>query len=1281
MADIEQYLKNIMSAVYGEEVRGSIHDAIEAINNSVYDGTAEARGYAEEAQRWAEDSEQSASDSKTEAGKSQTAREGAEAAKTAAEQARDNAQSSASAAASSAKTAGDKATEAENYATLSKSWAVGGTSSRQDESTTNAKYFADEAKKALQSISGQLVARGTITFEQLKTVEKQVGYMYNISNDFITDSSFMEGAGHSYAKGTNVYYTSDSKWDCLAAPDYIKTIKVNGTPLVPDAGAAVDVKAYNEDNKPEIGGTNLLSKKLTTSGGIVTGIVTYDNDINGIIITDFDRSNKPDKDFVRIVKVGTDKFGYYSVSGEAYASANVELDIDLSGSSHRHTFQLTKSPQKIVGVYNITSFSSDYWTEVGGAIDFSVPKEWKGTIYVKNLKLERGEIPTDWSPAPEDLEAKIEAKIDNIEIGGRNYLLQTNQGNVNWSSTISPPTVTATFESAILNGRNGVRITISEATTTNGYVIPMYSGIALDKIVKDTDYTLSMFLRSNKEITGVRVNICLKTSRDRIFESDASLIIPKGDDFSKIALTMHTLSDMPSMTSQGLYINLTNESKASGAVIEIYDLKLEQGNVSTDWSLAPEDLEAEIPTKVSQLENDSKFITSNDIPEGAAASNTVPKAPAATGSVGSEMAFARGDHVHPYGHAIADSSHNNPFNTGIRFAYGDYFDDEFVSSVYPIISGPPKSGGGPIFGVVTKRFYKQRIGYAEISDITASNFSGVLPVKKGGTNSQGLFSDATPFPLTNFRTAFGQPLVGSFMAPVRVQGSDAWENYSSGLAFGAGDTNGYICISYTDVYPRVIVGGGNNENITWYKRLAFSDQIPSIATSSKAGLIKPGTGCEVTSDGTLNVTASGGISEIPVASATTLGGVKVGDNMKVTEDGTLTANLDGYWSNASTLYRLASINLPNIAFMAYNYASGSPGYVLPTSLIASESNLGLIKTGTGLTIDTNGVVSVDTSSLTPEIATHDTYGVIKLGDYFGIDENGKLRINFAKDTGAQIVGYEDGSRALRIAYVEKLKDYQSVEGGDFKDIRITRELADDLFKSHGTIYPIGIYGNYENSRNYYISRISTEQARAAYGITEYYATTSKAGIVKVGSGLSVDSEGTLSVDSQSTTNNFINLKALYVHEAAAPSIDPDVNGFTLYATGIYPSRTSEEADVSANCIINIDSADVSNVNCYFKATPINTAGTLASEDDAQSFLSGSMEFQFNQSRVTFGNYGSAKIFINTVLKSSVAKTIVELPSYTSTGTTYAALAEILRSAGITRLQCNGLSKQKLDLYG
>ena len=53
-----------------------------------------------------------------------------------------------------------------------------------------------------------------------------------------------------------------------------------------------------------------------------------------------------------------------------------------------------------------------------------------------------------------------------------------------------------------------------------------------------------------------------------------------------------------------------------------------------------------IPSKTSDLTNDSGYITTKDIPEGAAASTTSPKMDGVA-AVGEEAAFARGDHVHP----------------------------------------------------------------------------------------------------------------------------------------------------------------------------------------------------------------------------------------------------------------------------------------------------------------------------------------------------------------------------------------------------------------------------------------------------------------------------------------------------------------------------------------------------------------------------------------------------------------------------------------------------------
>lgn len=82
---------------------------------------------------------------------------------------------------------------------------------------------------------------------------------------------------------------------------------------------------------------------------------------------------------------------------------------------------------------------------------------------------------------------------------------------------------------------------------------------------------------------------------------------------------------------------------ASGAQVNVIETVKVNGSALTVTSKA---VDVSVPTKTSQLTNDSGYLTTGDIPEGAAASTTTPKMDG-TAAVGTELAFARGDHVHP----------------------------------------------------------------------------------------------------------------------------------------------------------------------------------------------------------------------------------------------------------------------------------------------------------------------------------------------------------------------------------------------------------------------------------------------------------------------------------------------------------------------------------------------------------------------------------------------------------------------------------------------------------
>ena len=80
---------------------------------------------------------------------------------------------------------------------------------------------------------------------------------------------------------------------------------------------------------------------------------------------------------------------------------------------------------------------------------------------------------------------------------------------------------------------------------------------------------------------------------------------------------------------------------------------------------------SDVPTKTSDLTNNSGFITIEDVPEGAAASTTTPKMDG-TAAVGTEAAFARGDHVHPVDTSRAPTSHASTGTTYGKGTSGNY---------------------------------------------------------------------------------------------------------------------------------------------------------------------------------------------------------------------------------------------------------------------------------------------------------------------------------------------------------------------------------------------------------------------------------------------------------------------------------------------------------------------------------------------------------------------------------------------------------------------------------
>ena len=157
--------------------------------------------------------------------------ENAAVSESAAKASEENAAVSESAAATSEQNAKDSETNAANSETNARASEVNAANSESaaatseanaktseinaKESEEKANNYCEVVKSVVDGLNSGFIPIGTIAFADLATAEKATGFTYNISDDFITDSSFAEGAGMMYTAGTNVYCRSDGLWDCF----------------------------------------------------------------------------------------------------------------------------------------------------------------------------------------------------------------------------------------------------------------------------------------------------------------------------------------------------------------------------------------------------------------------------------------------------------------------------------------------------------------------------------------------------------------------------------------------------------------------------------------------------------------------------------------------------------------------------------------------------------------------------------------------------------------------------------------------------------------------------------------------------------------------------------------------------------------------------------------------------------------------------------------------------------------------------------------------------------
>ena len=264
--------------------------------------------------------------------------------------------------------------------------------------------------------------------------------------------------------------------------------------------------------------------------------------------------------------------------------------------------------------FNITSDWQRYWVTwtLKNTGDISIPKyvmlrtndATSGqTVYVCGCKLETGNKATDWNPAPEDVDNNITDAVDAVEIGSRNIATGTANmviGSGKWEKGHWRKSGTGTIEtidivdSPVSGVNKGAKLTASTA----GKQI----GVCQDLIpLNNSDiYTLSCWVRGSTSGLTCRLQPFYASSTDTGGIGTFTLT----GKWQYISYTT-VRSPLNTATYNGCYVYLIPSANVD--TMEVCGLKLERGNKATDWSPAPEDVDAKTNEAAKTATNFMKF--------------------------------------------------------------------------------------------------------------------------------------------------------------------------------------------------------------------------------------------------------------------------------------------------------------------------------------------------------------------------------------------------------------------------------------------------------------------------------------------------------------------------------------------------------------------------------------------------------------------------------------------------------------------------------------------------
>ena len=216
----------------------------------------------------------------------------------------------------------------------------------------------------------------------------------------------------------------------------------------------------------------------------------------------------------------------------------------------------------------------------------------------KDYDKKTGELTHDLSElkhTADGFEATV-TKVNNLSVGGRNLLLGTEQFTGDWSRWVWDNT----WDAGSYNGHK----TVQTASEWGGPEYRIDDLINRKVVEPNTDYTLSVKIKNTSNSP-----IDIYFFAPGIGISDRHIIkLPPNSDWTTISTTFQLPDINPNNSHWTMRFEPnSNIPSGQGTIIQT-EMKFERGNIATDWSPAPEDVQSDISQVKRTADSISNFV-------------------------------------------------------------------------------------------------------------------------------------------------------------------------------------------------------------------------------------------------------------------------------------------------------------------------------------------------------------------------------------------------------------------------------------------------------------------------------------------------------------------------------------------------------------------------------------------------------------------------------------------------------------------------------------------------